>query len=222
MPSYLRGQERDLLRFVKVHTNSELYYGFNTKDFASLTGYGLSQAEIDVLGHLALDTVPDSGILIFRANSPKPQRVKKVINRNPTAEQIGNASTFIAAGQLRAASAEGWKLSTDGRRVSLASNSRTVTAVADLENSQGLYAMPMNRNDFDTYSADLGLDSKATITTQAERERIFTGTSRPYPNIVGKSLDRGDFRAMCSASALTQALSDAGGFSLLKAEVQFA
>ena len=222
MPSYLRGQERDLIRFVKVYTNSELYYGFNTKDFASLTGYGLNEEDITPLGHLALDAVPDAGILIFRANAPKPQRVKKVINKNPTAEQIGNASTFIAAGQLRAASAQGWKLAADGRGISLTSNGRNTTAVADLDNSEGLYAMSMNANDFDTFKDDLGLDNKATITTQADRLRIFKGTSRPYPNIVGKRLDRGDFSAMCSASALSEALSDAKGFSLLKAEVKFA
>ena len=225
MPSYLRGQERDLLRFVKVYPNGELYYGFNTKDFASLTGYGLTNTDIQALGHLALENVPDTGILIFRANSPKPQRVKKVINKNPTAEQVGNASTFVAAGKLKEASAQGWKLATDGRRISLVSNSRTTTAVADLEASQGLFATSMNKNDFDTFGEILGLKSKSTITTDAERQRVFTGTSRPYPNIVGKVVpggNGGSFRSICSASALTTALNDTNGFSLLKAEVQFA
>lgn len=225
MPSYLRGQERDLLRFVKVYENGELYYGFNTKDFTSLTGYGIDQADIDALGHLPLDQVPQSGILIFRANSPKPQRVKKVINKNPTAEQIGNASTFIAGGRLRQASERGWKLAVDGRRISLVSNSRTVTAVADLEASQGLFATSMNKNDFDRYADVLGLKSKAGITTDADRRRVFTGTSRPYPNIVGKVVETGNggtFRSICSASTLTTALDDTNNFSLLKAEVQFA
>jgi hypothetical protein len=224
MPSYLRGQDRDLLRFVKVYSQGELYYGFNTKDFASLSGYGLSQQEIDVLGHLALDNVPNSGILIFRANAPKPARVKKVINRNPTAEQIGNASTFIAAGQLRAASNEGWKLAVDGRGISLASNDRTVTAVADLSDSQGLYANGMNKNDFDNFGNVLGLESKATLTTEAERRRIFAGTSRPQPPVVSKIPQggQGRFQSICSASALSDALNDTNRFELKKAEIIFA
>ena len=223
MPSYLRGQERDLLRFVKVYSDGNLYYGFNTKDFASLSGYGLSQQEIDVLGHLALDAVPQAGILIFRANSPKPARVKKVINRNPTAEQIGNASTFIAGGQLRAASAEGWKLAVDGRGISLASNARHLSVIADLEGSDGLYAGSLNKNDYDTYGQTLGLQTKADITTQTDRQKVFSGSSRPRPPVVAKELDNGStFTSICSASALSDATSDANGFSLLKAEIKFA
>ena len=222
MPSYLRGQERNLEKFVLIYQNGDLYYGFNTKDFTGLTGYGITDAEITALGHLNLDGVPDNGIVIIRANSPKPARVKKRINRNPGVNQIGYASTFVAAGSLATAAQEGWKFAQQGRGISLSQSSRTTTAMADLSSNEGLYAAPMNTADFEGSFEPLGLKSKATITDQ-ERQRIFTGASRPRPPVVSRVTDTGgEFQSNCSASALEQALAnDQFNFQLKRAEIAF-
>ena len=222
MPSYLRGQERNLEKFVLIYQGGTLYYGFNTKDFESLTGYGITSTELTALGHLDLDAVPDAGIVIIRANSPKPARVKKRINKNPGVNEIGYASTFVAAGSLATAAQEGWKFAQQGRGISLSQTDRTTTAIADLSASQGLYASPMNTADFQLYRDTLGLQSKAN-TTQQERQRIFTGASRPRPPVVSRVTDNGgEFQSNCSASALEQALADDQfNFQLKKAEIAF-
>ena len=107
MPSYTRGQLRENLRFVKVH-DGPLYYGFKTKDFAGLPG--VSASDVSALGWLAPDAVPAGSVGVLRANSPKPQRVKKILVRYPNANQQGSMSTFCAYTAFATAQAAGWNL----------------------------------------------------------------------------------------------------------------
>ena len=141
MPGYTRGQLRDKLTFVAI-TPNVLYYGFSTKDFASIAGLALSQSDMNSLGHLEAAAVPNIGIRIIAANSPKPPRMKKVINARPGPNQQGDASTYCAADAIRTAESAGWKFVKPGRSVTITNSNRTWTMGADLSNG-GLYLFPM-------------------------------------------------------------------------------
>jgi hypothetical protein len=57
------------------------------------------------------------------------------------------------------------------------------------------YAFPMNSADFSTYGSDLGLESAASITTDAEISRVVTGSSIPRPGRANKELTNGSISA---------------------------
>jgi len=230
MPNYLRGVERGVLTFVALNENN-MFYGFTTRDFTEIPG--ITQEDLDALGHRneifhdALDIIyalPNK-LAVFGANSPKPARYKRIINRNPTAEQIGSISTFISQGLTfaSAASARGWKFLSPARGVSLAANNRTTTALAQLSerSAAGFYGFPMNTADFELYEDELGIFSKAELSS-LERSRSFTGASRPKPPKVVKQLgnNRKITSFASSGDALTSALVDFG-WELLKAEVTY-
>ena len=230
MPNYLRGVEKGVLTFVSLN-DSNMFYGFTTRDFTEIPG--ITQEDLDALGHRnelfhdALDIIyalPNK-LAIFGANSPKPARYKKVINRNPNADQIGSISTFISQGRVYAssASARGWKFLSPAKGVSLTGNRRTTTALAQLSerSAGGFYGFPMNTADFELYEDELGLFSKAEL-TELERSRSFTGATRPQPPKVCKELSNGTKITTFASSgdALTSALVDYG-WELLRDEVRY-
>ncbi len=217
MPGYLRGQLRDNLIFVAVSPNI-LYYGFSTKDFPGQAGLGLSQGDMDALGHLTPAAVPNTGIRIIAANSPKPPRMKKVVNARPGRNQQGTASSFCATNSVKTAEENGWKFAKPGRAVTITNNDRTVTVGASLTNG-GLYLFPMNGGDAEAYADLLGLQLPAQIST-TERSRAFTGTSRPKPAKVKLQLpDGSDFSSFCSSANVDNALNN--NFQLVKPEIEY-
>ncbi|MDJ0661573.1 MAG: hypothetical protein QNJ42_19110 [Crocosphaera sp.] len=217
MPPYTRGRARDQLTFIQM-PGGLLYYGFNTQDFASTAGLGLTVADLATLGHLDASQVPANGIRIFAANSPKPPRVKLVINRRPTASQQGDTSTYCAPANLRQAEAEGWKFAKSGRAVTITNSNRTWTMGVNLEGG-GIYLFPMNPIDADAYADVLGLQRPPQISA-AERQKAFSGSSRPRPakvklEIAGQST----INAFCSSERIDNALSNQ--WQLVKPAVEY-
>lgn len=217
MPSYTRGALRDKLTFVAINPQV-LYYGFTTKDFASIAGLGLSEADINALGHLDAAAVPSIGIRIIAANSPKPPRVKKVINPRPGPSQQGDVSTFCATDAVKSAEANKWKFAKPGRSVTITNSNRTWTMGADLANG-GLYLFPMNPTDAEAYADVLGLQRPTQI-SQIERQKAFSGTSRPKPARMKLTLSTGGtVNAFCSTLNIDNALDQ--GWQLVKPEVEY-
>lgn len=189
MPEYLRGETRDKVTYVKIgNANSTVYYGFNAKDIKDETN--VTQQDVQALGHIAGDALPQGAIYFLRASSPKPGRAVKILRRNPTVNQKGSVSTFYGAGSARTAMSAGWKLRSRPRGVTLTQNARTVTAIAQLSNGV-LYCFPLNKKDFDTYRGSLGLKAPTEITTDAERLRLVSGSSYPRPGRVSLDLGNG-------------------------------
>lgn len=176
MPAYTRGRLREKITFVLLFkTPANIYYNWSAKDIATLAG--VSSADLtNHLGHLT--TVPADSIVIVGASSPKPVNVRKIINRNPTAAQQGAVSTFCSPGTLNTALTNGWKISGKGRISRVRNDNRTKTALAKISNEM-IYASPMNADDHNTYAAELGLVDPSTVNTQAERNSIVSGASRP-------------------------------------------
>lgn len=217
MPPYTRGQQRDVLTFVAI-TDNILYYGFPTKDFAGISGLGITQGDLTALGHLQPATVPTNGIRIIAASSPKPPRMKKVVNARPTATQQGNTSTFCGVNSVRTAEEQGWKFVKSGRSVTVSNNNRTWTMGASLEDG-GLYIFPMNPVDADAFAEILGLQRPAQISSE-ERRRAFSGTSRPRPTKMKYRLPNGEtVNAFCSSRYVDNALSN--NWEITKPEVRY-
>jgi hypothetical protein len=211
MPEYTRGQLRDQLRFVPI--NPIFLYGWKTIDLAARTG--ITQQDLTTqLGHLTpvAAAAVANRIMVTGANSPKPARV---VRRDPTApvSQPSSTSTYVAYNSLAAATAAGWTLAGQGRGVKLTADvdgRRSVTAIAELSNG-ALYCFPMNRADFNLYGATLGLEDPATITTDAERRSLVTG-SRTKPGRASIETGTGVFSSFYATDAQTAVL--AAGFSI--------
>lgn len=185
MPSYTRGRLRDQMVYVSINAN--LRYGFRTKDLSQVAGISASDLTTQ-LGHTLVSGVGTGSILCFGANSPKPPRATKRLTRSVSNVQ-GSVSTFCAFNRVSTAIAAGWSVRS-GRSVGLRSTGRTTTAVVDLGAGQAMYAFPMNTEDFNSYGAELGLQSGASI-TDAELNRLVTGSSQPRPGRATKILANG-------------------------------
>ena len=189
MPSYTRGETRENLTLVRVNSSeSTLYYGWKSKDLASETNVATS--DLIALGHTNFENLASGSIYTLRAQAPKPGRCNKIIRRNPTVVQKGSVSTFYGAGSLKTALAAGWNPIKRPRTVSLTNTPRYVTAVAELSNGV-FYVFPLNKADFETYKAALGLKAPREVRSTAERNRLVRGASVPRPGRVGKDLGDG-------------------------------
>ena len=179
MPSYTRGENRDLLTYVRIGTGaSNVFYGFSTKEFSN--EQNVSEADVLALGHYEALDLPQGALYFLRSQSPKPGRMKKSIRRNPGPGQKASVSSFYGAGSVQAAMKAGWKIIKRPRGVSLSSTARYVKALCPMSNGL-MYCFPMNRNDFDLYSGLLGLQTPATITNNQERLRLVQACSFPRP-----------------------------------------
>ncbi len=216
MPIYTRNELRENLTYVRVGSDTaNLFYGWKAKDLASESG--ISQADLTALGHLAPELLPTGARYFLGANSPKPGRATKTINSRPSASQKGSVSTFYGTGSIRGMLNLGWKITKRPRSVSLVDNSRYISAVAELSNGL-LYAFPMNKDDFATYGAELGLKSKASITTNAERNSLIAGTSFPRPGKAKKQLSNGaNFSSFFSTDKLGDV--EEAGYTILFGEL---
>ena len=101
----------------------------------------------------------EGAIKVLRANSPKPARVKKRINRNPNVSQQGSLSSWCSAEQVNNALSAGWTLVSPAKATRCTprvEGRRKVTALAGISDGS-FYAFPMNLADFDASKTALGL-----------------------------------------------------------------
>lgn len=206
MPNYTRNKKRSELVFVLV--NGLVYFGFKPKNLTQFSG--ISSSDITALGHTLADNTSLGLIKIIGAQAPKPPRVKKKLP-NASVGQQQSISTFCAYNQLVAAQAEGWNLLESRKSVILrASNASrgSLTAIAKLSDDS-LYCFPMNKADFESYGAELGLINSTSVTTEAERKHLVSGSSYPYPGRASKSLANGSTFSSFFATAKQEDLLDA-------------
>ena len=215
MPGYSRGVQRDQLVAVNVLDPAKnVFYAFKTKDFAALPNVGTS--DIAALGQIDLTALPNGSLFFLRAQSPKPPRARKVITKNPTATQQGSISTYYGYGREQQVLGQGWDLSTAAKAVNLRVSNRSITAIAKVSNG-AYYAFPMNRQDFSTYGQILGLLSPTQITSDTERSRLVSGSSRPKPGKAAKDLGNGaTFSSFFSFDAIDQIAGE--NFSIISSE----
>lgn len=217
MPAYLRGQQRDILTYVRA--NPRLLYGFSTKNFS--TREGISEADMTALGHLtpAAANQVANAIRVFAANAPKPPRFRKRL-ANATTAQAATTNTFGSYNAIGTAEAAGWRLSKPGRAVILrrpSAAARSITAIAVLSDGT-FYAFPMNKADFDSYGAALALLSSTQITTENERNALVSGSSYPKPGKAALKLGNGStFSSFYSTAA---SLTSGSGETALAFSVQ--
>jgi hypothetical protein len=216
MPSYLRGQSRPDLVFVKV-TRNNLFYGFKSKKLTAMES--ISEADVIALGHIKYQFLRSSSIPIVGANAPKPSRVKKQITRNPRANQQGSISTFCGLDNLNTAQSRGWEVMSLTIPVRPKNNEKTVTVGAIFYNA-GIYLFAMNKLDAETYGLELGLALPHPLNSINFRNFGFTGSTKPHPPIVSKQTSKGKFTCFCSPIGLQDALT-VHGYSLVKSEYQF-
>lgn len=179
MPSFTRGKKRDVLTYVPI--NDLLFYGFSTKDLSNIPG--VSTQDIAALGHVGSDAVPSGKIRVFKADAPKPPRVKKSLS-GPVTQQ-GSVSTFCAPANLAAALAAGFKKSKSANLLSLrapSANSRSHSAIAELTDGS-LYVFSLNSADFTLYGEAFGLKSATTVTSETEKKKVVRGSSLPKPGV---------------------------------------
>lgn len=205
MPSYTRGEERDVLTYVRVNSATSIYhYGWKAKDISKETD--ISEADLLALGHIKRGSLPQGSVYTLRAQSPKPGRATKRIRKNPGPGEKGSVSTFYGAGFLSAALGAGWSGVKRPKSVSLKNKARYVTAIAKLSNGSH-YVFPMNKTDFVAYKAALGLLEPQQITTTQERESLVRGCSIPRPGRVSKDIGNGqEFSSFFSTDAEDAAL----------------
>lgn len=170
MSRFNRGRSREDLRFVAI--NDLLFYGFKTKDAASIPG--VSASDLTALGHQTATAIADNNtkILVFAPRAPKPVKFKKSLS-NPAGQQQ-SFTAFCAYNAKATALAAGFTpVAKSGRKVSLraavSGNGSKISAIAEMENG-ALFVWPMDSTDFGAYSTELGLQSAANITTEAERK----------------------------------------------------
>lgn len=191
MPSYTRDKKRDQLTYVPV--NDILLYGFKTKDLSSIAGVSLATLQ-DKLGHISAQAAAalTGKILVLGANAPKPPRVtKKIANASAAAQQ--SVSTFCSKSTLALAMQDGWTVSNRGRGVILTAPSAAKpqqTAIATLSDGT-LYCFSLNKEDFTSFSADLGLEGSSKVTSDTERKKLVFGTNIPKPGKAKRVLPTG-------------------------------
>lgn len=216
MPAYTRGKKRDQMTFVAVNTS--IRFGWKSKDLSSITG--VSAGDLTNLGHLQQSALTGAGlILVIGAQSPKPARVTRKIS-NAGVGQQQSVSTYCAYDKLAAILGAGWNLASAKRSVTIrnASPDRpSQTAIATLSDGS-LYCFSMNKADFDSYAAALGLESASTITNATERNKLVAGCSKPRPGKAGLQLAGGaSFSSFFSTDKLGSLLD--AGYDVLSEEI---
>jgi hypothetical protein len=187
MPSYTRGLKRENLVFVLV--NDLMYFGFKPKDIAALPG--VSAGDVTALGHVAPNAVPAGKVRVIGANAPKPPRATKRTGGAVGTQQT--ISTYCGYNNIGQAQTAGWSLTKSRSGVMLRSPNSprpSQTAIAELSDGS-LYCFPMNKADFQSYGAELGLKDSTIITSNTERNKLVSGSSLPRPGRATKLLSSG-------------------------------
>lgn len=188
-----RGKKREDLVYVLV--NAGMYYGWKRKDFSTIAG--ISDTDLTTIGHMKAEgaTLTAGNIIVIGAKAPQPARVTRKI-ANAAVGQQQSISTFCAYNKLSEALGAKWNVSSTRKAVTLRApnaNRGSVTAIAVLtDGSTSIkYCFPMNKADFDSFGVELGLEAATTITTDLERNKLVSGSTRPYPGRATKLLDDG-------------------------------
>lgn len=216
MPTFTRGKKRDTMVFVAV--NNVLRFGWKSKDLSSVTG--VSATDITNLGHQPQTSLTGTGlILVIGAQSPKPARVTRKLSGASVGQQQ-SVNTYCAFDKLAAALGAGWNLSKASRGVTIrgASADRSgLTAIATLSDGSK-YCFPLNKADYDSYGAALGLETAATITNATERAQLVSGCSKPRPGKAALQLAGGStFSSFFSTAKMGDLLT--AGYDVLAEEV---
>lgn len=220
MSSFTRGKKREDLVYVLV--NAAMYYGWKRKDISSLSG--IAESDLTNIGHLKAEgaTLTAGNVIVIGAKSPQPARVTRRI-ANATVGQQQTVSTFCAHDKLAAALSAKWNVAQSRKGVTLRApnaNRSSVTAIATLSDGSK-YCFPMNKADFDSFSAELGLESATVITTDTERNKLVAGSSRPKPGRASKLLDDGSsFSSFFSTDKQGDILE--AGYAILSEEIVIA
>jgi hypothetical protein len=189
-----------------------LYFGWNAKDLANKTG--VAMADLVALGHTTATNVKAiaGALAILGANSPRPARMKKLINPGTTSPSVQESvSTFVAYDQKADALALGWKPAGAGKILpTVRQNSRTVTAGAAVDfggGVEGYYLFSMNAADAVLPQIEaLGLNFAGSTLSDAEIRKGFTGTSQPRPFKATLELEGGStLSSFCSYDKVTDA-----------------
>lgn len=215
MSSFTRGKKRPNLVFVIV--NDQMYFGFKPKDLASLPG--VAAADITALGHVQPNAVAAGKLKIIGASAPKPPRVMK--KTGATSGQQQSVSTFCGYNNIGLAQAAGWTLTKSRTGVSLRAQTsprQSLTAIAELSDGS-LYCFPMNKADFESYGAALGLKNSTTITSATERNKLVSGASIPYPGRAALLLAGGSTFSSFFSTASQGSVSEAGYDILSEEEI---
>jgi hypothetical protein len=217
MPPYTRGKKRNVLTYVKV--NPLITYAWNAKDLSSIPGIG--ENDLTAIGHQKAEgaSLAAGSIVIIGASAPQPPRVTKKLS-NAGALQQQSVSTFAAFDKLATMGSAGWQLSKPRKSVNFTApnaNRGTHTAIATLTGGI-LYAFPMNKADFDDYKTALGLESSTVITSDTERNKLVSGSTKPRPGVAKRKLDDGStFRSFFSTTKLSDVIE--AGFDIISEEV---
>ena len=185
MPSYTRGFTRDNIVFAKTN-GGNIWHGFKPKDLASIPG--VTEADVTALGWKKIAQVPEAGYPVIGANSPKPQRVTKILNKRANANQQRSISTFVSQDSIVAAQGAGWELVGFGRGSRGGATPRGENVGAEIGPGGGIYVFWMNLTDAIAYAATLGLKRPSEFGAD-ERKFSFSGASRPRPAKMGKIIN---------------------------------
>lgn len=214
MPAYLRGLDNSLLRFVQLNPTKPLHYGWKTKDFSTLGGI-TGDEMANVLGHL---TAVQMGLIagaiaVIGANSPKPARVRKILNRRPTAVQQGSVTTFVSgesAADWELLLESGWEIVNGEKRITISDNQRFQTVGANCSNG-AIYCFPLSKTVPQIVIDELGLIPAAELRLGTTLGKCVSQASKPRPPKVKKigietAAGSYDAHTFCSVDAYEAAL----------------
>lgn len=183
MPSYSRGFTKEKIKYVSLNLG-RLRYGFRPKDFTQIPG--VTVADIEALGWWEPPNSPVGGYAILGATSPKPQKVKKVLRKNPGASEQGSITTFCSEYRFETSQSMGWELVGSRLNITVSNNNRTKTVGVAMTSDQHLYLFPMNAENLEivnlTTSEQILLEETERIELSAEIIRtLLTGSSGSNP-----------------------------------------
>ena len=210
MAQTTRGVYREDTFFIKV--TPKILYGFKPIDITKLTGVGTE--DTTALGWLNLEQAKSQTGLIrlFTPKSPTPARYKKILNRRPAAGQRGSVSAYgnpdPAQAERQALVALDWLKIKDGSTVKLTANDRRETVGVPMETG-GTYVISVDAPLAAAHAEALGLKRASDMRTEAERNKLFYGTTRPQPCKVRRVEGSGTATLPCQDSKAIEL--EAGG-----------
>lgn len=219
MAATTRGKNRETIYFIQLTT--AILWGFKPVDWSGIPG--VSAADSILLGWKDEETAGnlETSIRIYGANSPRPPRYKKILNRNPVAGQRGSISAFgkgeLATDELNALTDSGWQLSKPGRSVIINATALRETIGCPLS-SGALYLLNCEASKVAAYADALGLVRATQLKDNARKVKCFTGTTKPQPPKIRRVEDNGTLTMPCSPTKLSTALE--AGWVLVHDEIK--
>lgn len=141
----------------RAGSTETIAYGFNS---------GADAAARGALGQVPLSSGAPGKVIVWGANKPKPGRMAKTT-------ATGTESSFVSDTNIATAKAEGWQSIASPKLV--APSSSTKMKLVKVTTSGMLYAWMMDKGDFDSFGAALG------ITEVAANDEVVVGCSKPKP-----------------------------------------